>query len=418
MGGRLAARQAGLDARQIELDTQAAGLTALQGTLETRQAELDDRRAKLETQESELASQRRDFDARQSGLDRQKSELTERESQLAERQAELTAYDEELVARRQTLETLQTEIEAMRAAAGARDEAPASPPEEGTRPLRDGAPVDTAAIFRRLGLRVPQEEPEVEHAGRSDVESQTAARNERPASADGLPGRQQPSAGRPSSPLAGHGEADSSDEESIDDYMAKLLQRVRGTTGEPLEPQTDEPGPAEYAGPSPARPGWESGFGTPSATGDKPMAKPRRTAAPEASADLSVLREVANVAAHAAISRHGRRTILRLSTAKLIVALLALVAGGGLIWMWWFFRTSDLTFYAGLVGLLIALFWGVQYAVLTGKLIVGRSGHLEWKPRKPPESPDPPPPPASDAGGDAGQQPNSGAMPPGSGGTP
>jgi hypothetical protein len=117
------------------------------------------------------------------------------------------------------------------------------------------------------------------------------------------------------------------------------------------------------------------------------IAPARRAAPPQDAAEMTALREVANVAARTAIAHHGRRRLLRLSSAKMLVTLLAIVCGVAMIWMWRFFEAGDATFYGGLACLLVAVFWGVQYAVLTGKLIVNRSGHLQWKsPRRGPDA--------------------------------
>ena len=97
---------------------------------------------------------------------------------------------------------------------------------------------------------------------------------------------------------------------------------------------------------------------------------------------MTAMREVANVAARSAIERHGRRRLLRLISAKLLVTLLALSCGAAMIWMWRFFQAGEVTLYGGLACLLVAIFWGMHYAILTGKLIVNRSGHLQWKSQK------------------------------------
>jgi hypothetical protein len=93
---------------------------------------------------------------------------------------------------------------------------------------------------------------------------------------------------------------------------------------------------------------------------------------------MTALREVANVAARTAIARHGRRQLLRLSSAKLPVMMLAAVCGAAMIGMCWFFRASEVTFYGGLVILFVALVWGAQYAILTGRLLVGKSRRPQW----------------------------------------
>ena len=65
---------------------------------------------------------------------------------------------------------------------------------------------------------------------------------------------------------------------------------------------------------------------------------------------------------------------------KLLVAAVALVAGAALLWMWSEFGARQMTFYAALVALLVAIYWGVEYALLTGRFIISKSGHIDWNP--------------------------------------
>jgi hypothetical protein len=54
----------------------------------------------------------------------------------------------------------------------------------------------------------------------------------------------------------------------------------------------------------------------------------------------------------------------------------ALAAGVGLLWHWYAHDTGTLTIIAAVLSFLIALHWGLQYAVLTGRLYVNRSGGI------------------------------------------
>jgi len=73
--------------------------------------------------------------------------------------------------------------------------------------------------------------------------------------------------------------------------------------------------------------------------------------------------------------------LVRTMYSKLTVAAVALVAGIGLFWMWGQFGACKMTLWSSLVAVVVALFWGLEYALLTGRLIVNKSGHLniEWK---------------------------------------
>ena len=99
---------------------------------------------------------------------------------------------------------------------------------------------------------------------------------------------------------------------------------------------------------------------------------------PREAIDLSALRELANLSAHSAISQHTQRVLIRTMRSKLIVAVVALLASGGLWWMWSFFGAREMTYYSALVAILVAIYWGVEYALLTGRLIISKSGHIDW----------------------------------------
>ena len=110
-----------------------------------------------------------------------------------------------------------------------------------------------------------------------------------------------------------------------------------------------------------------------------------RTVAPER-INFSALRELANLSAHAAISRHTRRTLVRTMYSKLLVALVAFLSAAALLWMWDAANAGNHVFYASLAAILTAIFWGVEYAILTGRLMVSKSGNIDWIPpsqRKP-----------------------------------
>jgi len=110
----------------------------------------------------------------------------------------------------------------------------------------------------------------------------------------------------------------------------------------------------------------------------EPVEMSPRTAAPESRINLSALRELANLSAHAAIDRHARRTLIRIMYSKLVVAVVALLSGAALLWMWNSIQTGNQTFYSSLAALLIAIFWVLEYAILTGRLFVSKSGHIDW----------------------------------------
>ena len=63
---------------------------------------------------------------------------------------------------------------------------------------------------------------------------------------------------------------------------------------------------------------------------------------------------------------------------KLLVAIVALAASGTLMWLWKVKSGLQMTFYAALIALLVAIYWGLKYALLSGRLMINKSGHIEW----------------------------------------
>ena len=102
-----------------------------------------------------------------------------------------------------------------------------------------------------------------------------------------------------------------------------------------------------------------------------------RAVAPEKRIDLSALRELANLSAHSAISRHARQVLIRTMHSKLAVALMALATGGALFWMWKELDAMQMTYYSALIALLVAIYWGMEYALLSGRLTISKSGHID-----------------------------------------
>ena len=169
------------------------------------------------------------------------------------------------------------------------------------------------------------------------------------------------------------------DEESIDDYMARLMQRVRGTGGL-TEPTTFRgPSPATPPATEPPRaveenPVAENPIKTPVET---PILTPRprreevdggpRAVAPERHSGLAAMRELANLSAHNALSNHARRQMILTIRTKLVTMGLGLLAGGALLWLWRRPGANVMTLYGAAASFVVAVVWGIQYAVMSGR---------------------------------------------------
>jgi hypothetical protein len=238
------------------------------------------------------------------------------------------------------------------------------------------APVDLSDILRRLGAKV-------------DFSDDRPAGGEPPSSLPSKPvpppdeSRAAPAAARA---VAGKEEGE---EESIDEYMSRLMGRIRAGSGAaeassaqraPEAPRPPRPAPAVWsaesagqAAPVPAAPGSPM----PQEHRRESVTVVPRTTAPETHSGLSVLRELANYSAQNAISHHARRVLIGQMYSKLMVIVVALGAAGWLLWAWKSLMTWEATFYSALVALLAAIYWGVQYSLLTGRLIVNQAGWVK-----------------------------------------
>jgi hypothetical protein len=174
--------------------------------------------------------------------------------------------------------------------------------------------------------------------------------------------------------------ANEGEEESIEKYMARLLDRVYAGRGdvqrqerEPHEFQREppvEPAPQEVTEPLPAE---RTVMPQAAARPRQPEKMAPRAVAPERHVNLSAMRELANWSAHSAIDRHARRQVRMATWGKVLTTTVGVGVGAVLLGIWWTNQTGELTFYAALVSLLVALLWGLQCARLTGRKMLHKS---------------------------------------------
>jgi hypothetical protein len=164
-------------------------------------------------------------------------------------------------------------------------------------------------------------------------------------------------------------------QESIDRYMERLLNRSASKTA---APSPKPPQPVQNETHEPSVPRWSAPAASSATTTldlepvpqRKPL-KPART--PERPCDLAAMRELANASAKAHLAQHARderRSMLQTKLSVLVVSLvsavflLAISPRGSTPWC------------GGIVSLLVAGFWGLQIAVITGKLTIDAQGGL------------------------------------------
>ena len=342
---------------QSEIDLQ---LDAMSKQLDQRQTELDKRQQDLKQEyerwtneqteaERKLSQRQEELDQRQAELDNRKSTLQQKHEQEDGEQSE---EDKRLDEKSKQLDELQAELD---------DRDPADEQKELCfEESSTKSPASSEEVFQNLGLSpLFSEEDGQSHDPQPAPPESALARFNSPS----------PPEPKPDS------DDDENDGESIDDYMGRLLERVRQTTGDERQSTTSVPYKPKPVRPKPTEHAAESGDRT-SPDSESEPAEPKpgkmepRAVAPERSVDMSAMRELANFSAHTAINSHARRMLSSAALNRLSVAVTGLAAGGVSMWLWWAKASNNLPLYVAMVGFTVAAIWGVRYAALTGYLIV------------------------------------------------
>ncbi len=357
---------------KTELDDRQAELERPRVELDARQAELDARRAELDTRQTELDGQQQRWQEEQA---RAQEQFNEQSESLDARAAELNAGEAELDRRREEFENRCRQWENEHAAV---EPKPSGPTAEGeaaeevqAKDLSEDAPVDIESVLHRMGsigLLRDEEEDSRQHQQQQPAGPEP----------EGEPEPElEPPAGAPAcQPLASAEPTDDKEEESIDDYMTRLMQRVGATVGgaQAVETQPQPSQPLRYSEPqSPPEPPSKQPATPPLR---KPVDVSRRAVAPENPAGLSAMRELANLSATNAIDRHGRQKLIRATRAKAATVVAGVGVGAVLMWFWWAMGAGLFVLGAAVVSFLVSAFWGIQYVIAIGRLILNATGNL------------------------------------------
>ncbi len=324
--------------------------------------EIEELRASLATKENELNASREAWEER---LSAKECELADREKKLAEQEEQWNDLQVKI--------SLTKKDELAESAHEADDSSEEEEPVEEKKPYES---VNLQDVFRRLGHNVDLSDDEDE--GASDL-PQPAPKVRQPNVK--LPSKPvAPSFVSPETPEPSHD--DEHDEGAISEYMAQLMNRVKGSSAsEAATPAYDPSAHAEEKrqASKPTAPEPIPAYSIePSFEKMQPVEMSPRAVAPEKNVNIAAFRDLANMSAHAALNTHARKEMQSSAISKLLVSVLAGIVGAGFLLMWNIRgRSHDLDFMTAMVSLAIALFWGVQYAVLTGRLIVNKSGRLE-----------------------------------------
>jgi predicted nucleic acid-binding Zn-ribbon protein len=357
----LDARWAELNARIAEFDAQTADLNAQAAELNARESKIESKQLELTSSQSEIENRQADLDARASEIEKKQSEL---DAHIAELEAERSDFDEQRIRWRKQQAEKDSHIDV--SAEKELEEESSTEPEFNS--PEEKAPIDLKAIFERIGAKVdfseeesPEDQPTPHKPIAREAEPTPPAFDERRRSTRS---------------------ATEEEDESVDSYMSRLMERVRGTIGSTDTPQVFDRQQARSEPPvsQPQKNILESApkaAPLPQAQREPVVISPRATA-PEKHINLMAMRELANLSAKSALNRHDRTLLVNTIYSKLAVISIALFSAIALLWMCYVMECPTHTFFAAIVALLTAVLWGIQYAFLTGRLIIKKSGEINW----------------------------------------
>ena len=138
---------------------------------------------------------------------------------------------------------------------------------------------------------------------------------------------------------------------AVEQYLSELLGRYNSETDGALE---SDPTPAtEHSDPvAPAD----------LPTDEQQDPEIRRPVRPEAAADMSAMREIANAAAHRAIATHTNKRTIAFAYSKLLLAVIGLAASYLLMQM--SASAGTVTYFIGVCALGVGGYWSYQYVQL------------------------------------------------------
>jgi hypothetical protein len=104
-----------------------------------------------------------------------------------------------------------------------------------------------------------------------------------------------------------------------------------------------------------------------------------RAEAAEKRVDFSALRDIANLSAEDALGKFTRKQLTSAQRTHAMLTLGALIAGVAMIWYWYSHHAGNLFALGAGACLTVACYCGLQYAILSGRLFVHKSGKLSLR---------------------------------------
>ena len=379
--GAFDAERSQFNTQRDSLATDKEELASLRETLDTRQQELEAGWISLQTEQNQLTEERRDLETHVAGaasLDEQHNLVTAAQAELETDRRAVEADRCRLAEEREELDTIRIALEASETSRAAKtseqESATESTPIEETQAHR--APSFTS---QEQETPVPSDAPASSDAS---APSDDATRNDnldllarlREASfvedqeeappSDIAPSPVERIAPIPSPATAGLGLDDEDDDEALEDYMAKLMDRVRGTSHDTavVEPHTDfvdeEDAPKTSLDAAATKTEDRSEEADTSASA--PGHSTRRRTALERQADMAAMRELAHQSSKNALDRHLLNRWKGLAISKTGLAIGAFLCSCALLAM--APDQNSAAFFGGVAGLVIATHWLVQSA--------------------------------------------------------
>ena len=316
--------------QQAEWDAEREGWEVQQLEWQDRESDWNEQRCQVEQQADEWF--------------RQKESWENQHSEWQQRQSEWEAERAEWERRIQLLEEGQATVS---------DESPISDPDSG-----DWDQEEKDQVSQQIQQRL--------QAQRDALDREKAVAQADEVNAESLADDQIAKLERPAALLAEHLTTRGKDnhDESIEDYMARLLQRVSDDDDD--SPAVSAPSTGIESVPTSAAPisAVENTIPEPIQAEPGPQLEyVPRAQAPEQAGTLEAMREVANMSARSAINTHTRMRGGKASHLRLAVALIAMVVGGVLQWM---SSTTNPGFgQVGLAIIVLGIFWGCQAMLIS-----------------------------------------------------
>jgi len=372
---RFAEQAADLEAARTSLDEQHVAWETRHSEhvadLEAARASLNEERTGWEATRSAQAADEASLSARQVEFDNRVNALEELQAEWESAKRESQAN---LDARAAELDALRAELDSVRAQLA--DESRQWERGQAEMSTSHSATAEQLAA-QQAGLEVQRralEEQSEEGASLEDASSDSGAVENSPIDASAsLPYRQKPV------------DAAEVEELSIDEYVSRLLARLRGNSVQSID-RTARAVQARAAAPSAPVPASTS---PPAAPGPRceppkpgePVEMAPRAVAPEKHADMNVMRQLANLSATNALEKHESKRLSGPTRSKLLVAAVSAVAGVSLLVVHQLPGAPPVTIYGALASFAVAGLWGVKYLSLSSRIADAQRANVSRQPK-------------------------------------